>query len=153
GRATMPRRGWGRSSETQLEERMYRMIDEVDPPRIVERARIAFESVGEAPEQRRRGRRLGARGRPPMLGHEVVRALSLAHVVTDRRSALDALAEDTGHEQREVADVLRHRHLVLGLEVRSIPGGAGFQQHLHDGFKAWDRGAPRVEVFGPREAV
>ena len=87
-----------------------------------------------------------------MLGHEVVRALSLADVVADRGGTLHTLAEDPGHEKSEVPDVPRHRHLMLGLEVRSVPGGARFQQQVHYGLQARDRGAPRVQVLGPREA-
>src|SRR5262245_66366094 len=99
-RARLP----GRSSEAELEERVRGMIDEVHAPSVVESARVALESVGEPPVERRRVGG-GARAGAVVLPHEVVRALALADVVAGRRGALDPLAEDAGHEEREVADV------------------------------------------------
>src|SRR5215470_4654087 len=82
----------------------------------------------------------------------MVGALALADVVPDRRGLLDALAEDPGHEEREIPDVLGHRDLVLGLEVGAIPGGAGLEKHVHDRLEPRNGRAARVQVLGPREA-
>src|SRR5215470_1517571 len=130
---------------------MRRVIDEMDAPRVVEGAGVALEPVREPPEERRAGRRALARGRPAVLGHEMVGTLALADVVTDRRGLLDALAEVASHEEREVADVLGDRHLVLGLEVRAVPGGAGLEQQVHDRLEPGNRRPARVQVLGPRE--
>src|SRR5215831_9344268 len=131
---------------------MRRVIDEMDAPRVVEGAGVALEPVREPPEKWRDGRRALARGRPAVLGHEMVGTLALADVVADRRNLLDALAEDASHEEREVADVLGHRHLVLGLEVRAVPGGAGLEQQVHDRLEPGNRRPARVQVLDPREA-
>jgi hypothetical protein len=87
-----------------------------------------------------------------VLGHELVRSLALADVVPDRRGSLDALAKDAGHEEREVADVLGHGDFVLGLEVRPVPRGARFHQHLDDGLEPRDRRPARIQLVGPRKA-
>src|SRR2546425_4231138 len=121
GHAAMPGRGsrLDPSSEAELEERVPRMIDEVDPARVVEGSSVALELVGEPAIERRRGGS-GTRARTAVLGHEVVSAFTLGDVVAGGRCGLDTLAKDAGHEQREIADVPAHRDFVFRLEVRRI---------------------------------
>src|SRR5437667_6527241 len=128
------------------------MIDEVDPARVVEGARIALEPVGEPPIERRRVGG-GPRARAAVLGHEVVGALALGDVVAGGRGTLDALAKDAGHEQREVADVPAHRDLVLRLEVlRIFPDRLRLEQQIDDGLEPRHHHAAGVEVLGACEA-
>src|SRR4030095_2564004 len=125
GRARRP----DRSSEAEREEGWRGMIDEVHAPRVVEGAGVALESVGEPPVERRRVGG-GARAGAVVLPTEVGRPLTLADVVASRRRALDPLAEDTGHEQREVADVAGYGHFVLRPEVlRILPDRLRLAEH------------------------
>src|SRR2546422_2168822 len=61
------------------------------------------------------------------------RSLALVDVVAGRGGLLDALRENPGHEEREVADVPPYDHLALGLEGRSEEHTSELQSRLHLG--------------------
>jgi len=128
------------------------MIDEVDPARVVEGSSVALELVGEPAIERRRGGG-GTRARTAVFGHEVVSAFALGDVVAGGRCALDTLAKDAGHEQREIADVPAHRDFVFRLEVRRIfPDRLPLEEQIDDGLEPWHHEAAGIEVLGAREA-
>src|SRR3989454_12652683 len=91
-----------RSSEAPPEERVPRMVAEVDPSRVLEQIHVALEPVREAPVERRPGA-AGARAGPVVLGDEVIGALALVDVVAGRGGPLDAVPGDPRHQEREVA--------------------------------------------------
>src|SRR5207253_1353734 len=62
-----------RSSEAPPEERVVRMVAEVDPSRVLEHVHVALEPVCEAPVERRPGA-TGARTGPVVLGDELIGA-------------------------------------------------------------------------------
>jgi hypothetical protein len=93
-----------------------------------------------------------------VLGDEAVRAPSLGDVEAGRGHALDALAEQAGHEQRVVSDVAAHGHLALGLEGRRplVPRRLRLEQQVHDRLEPRHRHADGKELLGagePREQV
>src|SRR5207247_537047 len=134
------------------EERVLRMVVEVDLVCVLEHGHVALEAVGEPSVERRAGA-ARARARAVVLGDEGVGALALVDVVAGRGGLLDALREDPGHEECEVADVPSHDHLALGLEGRPVlPDGLCLEEHVHDRLEARHREPPRVEIVGAREA-
>src|SRR6266850_221719 len=68
--------------------------------------------------------------------------------------ALDALAEDAGHEERVVADVAAHIDLALGAKVRGglVPCGLRFEQEIDHRLQPRGRHAGREEPLGAGEA-
>ena len=129
---------------------MVGRVVEMNAPGVVERARVALEALGEAPV--RRGS--APARRPRVLGHEAVGPLALGDVEVGGGLAAHALGEDAHHEQRVVADVPAHVHLVLGTKLRRVdlPRGLDLQHHVDDVSEARQRERARVEVLGAREA-
>src|SRR2546425_12915232 len=99
-RASSASRAWRQAALTsfkrEAEEWVAGALGEVDAARVVQRAGIALEALGQ-PSGRRRG---PAGADPGVLGDEAVGGVGLGDVGAGAGHALGARAEDAGHGQR-----------------------------------------------------
>lgn len=121
-------------------------------PRVIERACVTLEAVGESAEQRAAGWAHGPRAGAVVLGHEAIGTLALRHVVGRGGDLLHALAEDAEHEHGVVADVPAHGHLAIRCEPRVVPERLRLQQEIDDTLQTLTRDAARKELLGAGEA-